>query len=137
VANAFVFDVMEGVGAFAAELVDAIEKARLDGEAGLGARALDGRQGGLRRVEDNAAEAALDLAELTFPRNCAWIHHATMRNSASTKDLWGGLVGLGQTCSKSSLNAASAMMRRTSEKAKLVRPFTLCRRCGFGRKRAA
>jgi hypothetical protein len=31
---------MEGVGAFAAELVDAIEKARLDGEAGLGGMAL-------------------------------------------------------------------------------------------------
>jgi hypothetical protein len=63
VVNDLVFDVLEGGGAFAAELVDAIENARLDGVAGLGARALDGRQGGLRRVEDNAAEAALDLAE--------------------------------------------------------------------------
>jgi hypothetical protein len=48
-----------------------------------------------------------------------------MRNNTSTKDFRVGLVGLGQTPSKSSLNAASAMMRRTSEKAKLVRPFTL------------
>jgi len=67
VANELVFDVMEGVGAFAAELIDAPENAGLDGEPGLGAGALDGRQGGLRRVEDDAAEAALDLAEQPVP----------------------------------------------------------------------
>jgi hypothetical protein len=63
VANEVVFDGMEGVGAFAAEFVDALEKARLDGEAGLGVRAIDGLQGRLRRVEDDTAQAALDLAE--------------------------------------------------------------------------
>ncbi len=67
---------------------------------------------------------AFILEYLKFHR----IDHATIRNSAATKDLSGGLVGLGQTPSKSPLSAASAMIRRTSEKAKLVRPFTLWRR---------
>jgi hypothetical protein len=38
------------------------------------------------------------------------------------------IIGEHNSSSKFSRNAASAMMRRTWEKAKLVRPFTLCRR---------
>ena len=51
-----------------------------------------------------------------------------MRSSTVTREFPGGLPGLGQTLAKFSSKAASAIMRRTSEKAKLVRPFTLCRR---------
>ena len=77
------------------------------------------------------------VPELKFPRNSIHPSHATIRNSVSTKDFCGGLVGFGQTPLKSSSNAASAMIRRTSEKAKLVRPFTLCRRLGSGFKLSA
>ena len=57
-----------------------------------------------------------------------------MRSNMATNEFFGGLPGFGQTLSKSSLSAASAISRRTSEKAKLVRPFTLCRRSGSGLK---
>ena len=65
------------------------------------------------------------------------IHQATMRSNTATREFFVGLPGLGQTLSKSSLSAASAISRRTSEKAKLVRPFTLCRRSGSAFKRSA
>ena len=48
-----------------------------------------------------------------------------MRSNTATREFFVGLPDLGQTLSKSSLRAASAISRRTSEKAKLVRPFTL------------
>ena len=54
----------------------------------------------------------------------------TIRSSASTKDFRGSLWLLLQTASKSSLNAVLAMMCLKSEKAKLLRPLTLCRRSG-------
>ena len=53
-----------------------------------------------------------------------------MRSNIATSEFFVGLPGLGQTLSKSSLSPDSAISRRTSEKAKLVRPFTLCRRSG-------
>jgi hypothetical protein len=70
--------------------------------------------------------------ELKFPRISVHPCHATIRNSVSTKVFCWGLHGFGQTLLKSSFNAASAMIRLTSENAKLVRPFTLCRRFGSG-----
>jgi len=54
-ANELVFDVGEGIGALAAQLVDRIEKTRLDREAGLRACGLQGFQGGVGRIEDDAA----------------------------------------------------------------------------------
>ena len=59
-----------------------------------------------------------------------------MRSNTATSEFFVGLPGLGQTLSKFSLSAASAISRRTSEKAKLVRPFTLCRRSGSAFKRS-
>lgn len=53
-----------------------------------------------------------------------------MRSNTATNEFFVGLVGLWQTLSKLSLSEASAMRRWTSEKAKLVRPFTLRRRWG-------
>jgi hypothetical protein len=46
-----------------------------------------------------------------------------MRSHAATSEFFMGLQGLGQSLSKSSLSPASVISRRTSEKAKLVRPF--------------
>jgi hypothetical protein len=48
-----------------------------------------------------------------------------MRNSVATRVLTGELLGLGQSLLKSGSNPASAIIRRTSEKAKLVLPFTM------------
>jgi IS4 transposase len=58
------------------------------------------------------------------------IHQATIRNKTATTELTGELLYLGQTLSKSGSKAASAIIRRISEKVKPVRPFTLCRRSG-------
>jgi hypothetical protein len=55
----------------------------------------------------------------------------------SVPELTGELLGLGQSLLKSRSNPASAIIRRTSEKAKLVRPFTLCLRSGLVFNRSA
>jgi len=68
---------------------------------------------------------------LKFHRNCARFAHPTIRNSTSTKDFRGSFCSLLQTALKSSLNAALAMICLRSEKAKLLRPLTLCRRSGM------
>ena len=54
-ANELVFDVVECLRASSSRLVDGIENACLNREAGLGARALHGLQGGAGRIEYDAA----------------------------------------------------------------------------------
>ena len=79
----------------------------------------------------NTAKNIQLLCKLKFHRNCALADQPTMRNSASTKDFRGSFCFLLQTRLKSSLNAALAMICLKSEKAKLLRPLTLCRRSGM------
>ena len=74
---------------------------------------------------------------LKFHRNCPLFDHATMRRRASTKDFRGSFCFLLQTALKSSLNATLAMICLKSEKAKLLRPLTLCRRSGIFSSRVA
>ena len=71
-----------------------------------------------------------ELLQLKFHRNCVLFNHPTICKSASTKDFRGSFCFLLQTALKSSLNAVLAMICLKSEKAKLLRPLTLCRRAG-------
>ena len=81
-----------------------------------------------KRIEDVYLAQTLNLK---FHRNSALFDHPTIRNSASTKDFRGSFCFLLQTALKSSLNAALAMICLKSEKAKLLRPLTLCLRSGM------
>ena len=65
-----------------------------------------------------------------FQRNRLLFVHPTIRNSASTKDFRGSFCVFVANCIKISLNATLAMICLKSEKAKLLRPLTLCRRSG-------
>ena len=62
-ANEVVLDVAEGIGAFAADVVDFVEDARFDMQSGSSAGTLNGRQRGFMRVEDDTSQSALDVAE--------------------------------------------------------------------------
>ena len=70
-AHELVFDVLEGGGALAAERVDAIENARLDGEIGLGVGApAPGRALRLRGDDVLLSDAPIDRPQhrsLAFP----------------------------------------------------------------------
>ena len=62
-ADEFVLDVAEGVGAFAADVIDLVEEARRDTQTGFGAGPSNGLQRRFMRVEDDTAQRALDMAE--------------------------------------------------------------------------
>ncbi len=76
------------------------------------------------------------IIKLKFHRNYASYFQATMRSRVLIKDFFRDLGLLRQTASKSSFSAALAMMCLKSEKAKLLRPLTLCRRSGMFSSRA-
>jgi hypothetical protein len=61
--NESIFDIAEGVGALAPDLIDLVENTRGDLQAGLGGGAFNGLQRGLRGIEYDAAPRALDLTE--------------------------------------------------------------------------
>ena len=61
--NEVVFDVAESVRALAADVINLVEDAGLDPQAGLSAGAFNGLQRRFMRVEDDTAQGALDVAE--------------------------------------------------------------------------
>ena len=61
--NEVVLDIAEGIGAFAADVVDLVEDTRFDIESGSRVGALNGLQRSFMRVEDDATQSALDVAE--------------------------------------------------------------------------
>ena len=62
-ANEVVLDVAEGIGTFAADVVDLVEDTRFDMQSCSSAGALNCLQRGFMRVEDDTLQSALDVAE--------------------------------------------------------------------------
>jgi hypothetical protein len=62
-AREVVFDFAETFGALVPEFIGSVENTWLDPQTGLSLRALHGFEGGLRRIEDDAPQGSLDLAE--------------------------------------------------------------------------
>ena len=66
VANEFVLDFAECIGAFPTDVIDSVEDARGDVESGLRVGTLDGIEGGLVAIEDDTAQGSFDVAEQTM-----------------------------------------------------------------------
>lgn len=60
----------------------------------------------------------------------AVVGYAAKRKRTDASHFFTGFCDMGKTCEKSSERMASAIIRRTSEKAKLLRSTTECRRVG-------
>ena len=84
----------------------------------------------LRFAQSRHAGLILEIFLYSFHINCSLFNHATIRNSTSMKDFRGTCFFVANEI-KISLNESLARICLKSEKAKLLRPLTLCRCSGM------